>query len=49
MWRRRFIEELQKKIRDLGLDIPTTDISTSYVEGKDNTKEINELKEFLNK
>ncbi len=44
-----FMEELLKKIRNLGLDIPTTDISTSYVEGNDNAEEINELKEFLSK
>lgn len=42
-----FMEELLKKIRKFNLEIPVTDISTNYVEGKDNSEEINELKKFL--
>lgn len=44
-----FMEELLKKIKNLSLEIPTTDVSTAYVEGSDNKLEIDELKKFLNK
>ena len=43
------MEELLKKLKNLGLEIPTTDVSTAYVEGSDNKLEIDELKKFLNK
>lgn len=42
-----FMEELLKKIKELDLEIPITDISTNYVEGKDNAEEIKELEKFL--
>lgn len=42
-----FMEEFLSLLKNNGIKIPMTDVSTNYVEGKDNEKEIEKLKSFL--